>query len=243
MDKIKAYKIFENDWTCKNHKFEVGKTYIHEGELEMCSAGFHACINPIDCWKYYAPLPWNKFAEVELSGKQLTEEGCSKICAEKITVVREISFDEFVVLVKSDGINESNGINRSRGINESNGINDSRGINRSEGILNCFGLSKAMFTADKPHDFLLFGVAVDEERFENVQSQYRDLVGGWYPKFNNLHALYLKNGSEWKQTPIDKAEEIRKEEAWKDMPKEAVDYIKSLPEFNAEMFEKITGIK
>ena len=31
-------------------------------------------------------------------------------------------------------------------------------------------------------------------------------------------------------------------EAWKDMPREAIDYVKTLPEFNAEMFKRITGI-
>ena len=66
---------------------------------------------------------------------------------------------------------------------------------------------------------------------------------GWKPTFNNLKSLYLKSGREWKKTPIPNAEEISKEEAWKDMPKEMVEYIKSLPEFDAEMFFEITGIK
>lgn len=31
-------------------------------------------------------------------------------------------------------------------------------------------------------------------------------------------------------------------EAWKDMPKDAIDYLKSLPEFNADIFKRVTGI-
>ena len=34
-----------------------------------------------------------------------------------------------------------------------------------------------------------------------------------------------------------------KEEAWRDMPREAIEYIKSLPEFDGDMFYEITGIK
>ena len=31
-------------------------------------------------------------------------------------------------------------------------------------------------------------------------------------------------------------------EAWKDMPQEAIDYLKGLPEFNAKIFKRVTGI-
>ena len=69
------------------------------------------------------------------------------------------------------------------------------------------------------------------------------MLVGWRPAFNNIKTLYLKHGSDWKETPIQNAKELSKEEAWKDMPKEAVEFVQSLPEFDAEMFEEITGIK
>ncbi len=31
-------------------------------------------------------------------------------------------------------------------------------------------------------------------------------------------------------------------EAWKDMPIEAIEYLKSLPEFDANIFKRVTGI-
>jgi len=58
-----------------------------------------------------------------------------------------------------------------------------------------------------------------------------------------LKSLYLKHGEQWELTPIPQAQEISKIEAWKDMPKEAIEYISSLEEFDAEIFEEITGIK
>ena len=91
--------------------------------------------------------------------------------------------------------------------------------------------------------YKVFGKRVSEKRFNEVWKKLHEKLNGWTPIFNNLKALYLANGSDWTLTPIDKAEEIQKEEAWKDMPKVAVEYIKSLPEFDADMFFEITGIK
>ena len=65
---------------------------------------------------------------------------------------------------------------------------------------------------------------------------------GWFPEFNNIHILYLKYGSEWEKTPINRAQDIQKEEAWKDMPKKAIEYLKLLPEFDAVIFKEVTGI-
>jgi hypothetical protein len=54
--------------------------------------------------------------------------------------------------------------------------------------------------------------------------------------------LYLKYGSDWQKVPLQNAEGISKEEAWKDMPKAAIDYVKGLSEFDFDMFKEITGI-
>ena len=54
---------------------------------------------------------------------------------------------------------------------------------------------------------------------------------------------YKIPGKEWKKTPVTQAKEIQIKEAWEGMPKEAINYLKSLPEFDANIFEKITGIK
>jgi hypothetical protein len=70
-----------------------------------------------------------------------------------------------------------------------------------------------------------------------------NILNGWTPTFNNLRALYLKSGGEWKKTPIKNAKEISKQEAWADMPKKAIEFLKSLPEFDAKVFEEVTGIK
>ena len=51
--KIKGYKVMNPDMTCRGFKFEVGKTYKHEGRIELCNAGFHFCLKASDCFNYY----------------------------------------------------------------------------------------------------------------------------------------------------------------------------------------------
>ena len=143
----------------------------------------------------------------------------------------------------SNGVNWSDGVNESNGVNGSNGVNRSYGVNRSFGILNSFGVDCALFLANKPRTYTIFGKEVSEKRFNDVYRHLFDTLHGWRPTFNNIKSLYLKSGSDWVKTPIKDAEEISKKEVWADMPKEAIDYIKSLPEFDADMFAEITGIE
>ena len=144
---------------------------------------------------------------------------------------------------RSNGVNHSYGVNYSDGVNHSNGVNGSNGVYGSFGISNSFGVNNALFMANKPHTYSIFGREVSRERFSEVKEILYDKLNGWRPTFNNIKALYLANGSDWKLTSMKDAEEISKKEAWASMPKEAVEYVKSLPEYDAEMFREITGIE
>ena len=135
------------------------------------------------------------------------------------------------------------GVNRSNGVNESDGVNWSYGVNESYGILDCYGVSNALFLTNKPQEYTIFGKTVDADYWDEVRNKFFKLLNGWTLTFNNLKSLYLRYGSDWKLTPIPRAREISKEEAWRDMPREAIEYIKSLPEFDGDMFYEITGIK
>ena len=134
------------------------------------------------------------------------------------------------------------GVNGSNGVNWSNGVNMSDGVNWSFGILNSYGVDCALFLANKKRVYLIFGKEVSEGRYLEVKNNLYEKLGIWEPNFNNIKALYLKNGSDWKLTPIKNAEEIARQEAWRDMPREAVEYVASLPEFDADMFFEITCI-
>ena len=145
-------------------------------------------------------------------------------------------------LYKLCGVNWSDGVNGSNGVNRSDGVNWSNGVNWSFGILNSYGVDCALFLANKKRVYLIFGKEVSEGRYLEVKNNLYEKLGIWEPNFNNIKTLYLKNGSDWKLTPIKNAEEIARQEAWRDMPREAVEYVASLPEFDADMFFEITCI-
>ena len=147
----------------------------------------------------------------------------------------------------SNGVNWSYGVNRSAGVNLSAGVNKSFGVNSSYGVINSFGVDHALFLADKVRTYTIFGKSVSKQRFDGVMVELDKRLAGWYPKFNNAFELYLKQGNDWEKvnaseisSTLEKWDEPKK--AWEGMPQEAIDYIKSLPEFDAEMFLRITGI-
>jgi hypothetical protein len=113
---MRAYKITNPDATCKGFKFEVGQRYKHEGNLELCKSGFHACINPVHCFNYYDFNPTNLVFEVEIHGKRKGDEN-DKIVTDDIEVIRQLSWDEVLKLVNT-GIGNtgySNSGNRNSG--------------------------------------------------------------------------------------------------------------------------------
>ena len=93
---VLAYKGLDANFKCRGFQYEVGKTYTHDGKVEHCESGFHACENPLDVWGYYGPFD-SRFALVELSGDLSREEGGdSKIAAGSIKIKAELKLPEFI---------------------------------------------------------------------------------------------------------------------------------------------------
>ena len=90
---MKAYKGFDKDLKCRDFQYEIGKTYTHNGDVEPCESGFHACEYPLDVFNYYPPAG-SRFAEVETSGK-IVPQG-DKICCEKIKVKTELTLGALI---------------------------------------------------------------------------------------------------------------------------------------------------
>ena len=92
---IIAYKGFNQDWTCRGYQYEVGKTYVHKGDVKGYRSGFHACEYPLDVLSYYGPAV-SKFAVVKMSGETSKDSDDTKIASAKITIETEINLPEMI---------------------------------------------------------------------------------------------------------------------------------------------------
>ena len=94
-NKIRTYKGFDKDLKCREFQYEIGKEYTHNGPVEACVSGFHACEQPIDVFSYYAPAN-SRYCETEQSGEMSRKGDDSKIASEKIKIGAEIGIPGIV---------------------------------------------------------------------------------------------------------------------------------------------------
>ena len=86
---MKAFKGFNKDMTCRGFQYEEGKEYEHDGDIEVCKSGFHACEYPLDCFRYYDPNE-SVYHQVELHGEMEARHEDSKIVASNIKIGAEL---------------------------------------------------------------------------------------------------------------------------------------------------------
>ena len=91
---MKAYKGFDKDLKCRGFQYEVGKEY-ETSKAILCYKGFHACLAPLDVFRYYAPAT-SRYCEVEIDGEIEKAVDDSKIAGTKIKIIREISLAELI---------------------------------------------------------------------------------------------------------------------------------------------------
>jgi hypothetical protein len=103
---IVAYKGFDANWKCRYFQFEVGKTYKHDGDVKLCSSGFHACEFPMDVWNYYPPVDGNNIALVELGGVTEEKENDSKRVGNSIRIKASLSI-AYIVSASVEWISKS----------------------------------------------------------------------------------------------------------------------------------------
>ena len=261
-NRIKAYKVFNSDWKCRGFQYEVGKTYSltnDEGELispVLCESGFHACIKVNNCFNYYDFDPDNKIAEVELFGEILGIE-TDKQCSNNITIVKEITWDEMLKLANTGlgcsghsnsgdwNSGDCNSGNRNSG-NRNSGNYNSGYCN--SGYWNSSDSQNGFFNTISPKTINVFNKDCDIEIWENTNKPnfiYNINLNVWVNFKNMSDEEKLKYPNAFVCNGYLKT--FTYKEAWKNAydsaSKEDIKLLKALPNFDADIFEKITGIK
>ena len=250
MEKVKGYKVFEPDFTCRDFKYEVGKTYKHKGSIGLCEAGFHFCSQLKDCFNYYSFNPDNKVAEIVASGEVIV--GDDKSVTNTIKIVREISWSEVLEMVNTGKANTGfcNTGNRNTGDCNTGDCNTG---NYNTGLFNSCNYSNGLFNSKSPKIYMFNKPT--KLTYEELQEKYPEAYNllyysnfrltEWIPDYNMTeeekiaHPEYKTTGGYLKRN--DFKEVCQK--MWDRFGKTERNKIKKLPNFDKDIFKEITGIE
>ena len=134
---VKGFKGFNEDLTCRGFQYEIGKTYKHNGEVELCRSGFHFCRKLKDVHHFYN-LKTSRICEIVADGK-IIDDGVKSVCS-RIRIVREVSREEILSIIN---IGEKNTGMFNSGDRNSGSLNsgDRNSGNRNSGDLNSGSLN------------------------------------------------------------------------------------------------------
>jgi hypothetical protein len=101
----KGYKVFESDWTCRGYQYTCPGVFEMEESPICCERGFHFCTNLKECFQYYNFEITHKVAVVEALGAvDVINSGTQyeKICTNKLHIIREISWEEALLILNDN---------------------------------------------------------------------------------------------------------------------------------------------
>ena len=234
---IKGFKVFNPDWTCRDFHYEVGKEYFHNGDIGLCKAGFHFCQVASDCFCYYNFNPENKVAEVEAIG--LTETEDNKSVTNHIRIVREIPWQELLTIVNTG--KDCTGLCNTGNWNTGN---------YNTGNYNTGNWNTGFFNTDEPfvrsfnkpttmrmNEFRnIKGVKVLAWNYENSWWIYSDNMTD---EEKAAHPEHETTGGYLKTIPLKEACAMM----WERLSNKEKKAVRNIPNFNAKLFKKITGIE
>ena len=268
MNEIRGFKVFNPDWTCRGFQYEVGKIFEEDVEPSCCDRGFHFCENAADCFNYYSFNPDNKVAEVIAYGDIV--RGDDKCCTNKIKIVREIPWQELLTIVNTGksctglcntgnrntgnwntgnrntgnwNTGDCNTGNRNTGDCNTGNRNtgDCNTGNRNTGDWNKSSFNTGCFNTEES-TIMLFNKPSEWTYGDWLNSDARYLLMD-IPK-DVVEWVYEEDMTDEEKESTSILDESECAQIWWDGLSEADrNKIKSIPNFDIEIFEQCTGIK
>ena len=244
---VKGYKVFNPDWTCKGKQYTCPGTFEENVNPSVCNVGMHFCKNAADCFRYYSFDPNNHVAEVIAYGT--VAEGEDKCATDKLEIVREIPWTEVLEIVNTGKGNSGNcnsGNCNSGNCNSGNrnsGDYNSGDWNVTSFSGGCFNTEQPkIYMFNKPSDWTLQNWTDSRAMYLLNQIDDCTLEYVWFDSMTDeekeAHPEAKTTGGYLKErTTADNARKW-----WAGLDAADRNEILSLPNFNAELFKKITGI-
>jgi len=246
---VKGFKVFNPDFTCKGVQFEEGKTFEIDGPIQICHRGLHFCTKASHCFSYYTFDPNNIVCEVEAIGEVQGHDEDSKMCTDKLRILRRLTWQE-VLVAANEGANNTGHSNSGNWNSGNRNSGDSNSGYRNSGDSNSGYRAGGAFCSDPNPKLIIFDkpcemTILDWERSEAVQIMSRLLENTmWIYSENMSPEEKQKNPSHETTGGYLKVKTMK--EAWADMWGNLGDNEKAvftkLPNFDSQIFERITGI-
>ena len=267
---MKGYKVFNEDWTCRDFKYEVGKIYEMGESPQCCGRGFHFCTNLADCFNYYSFNTDNKVAEVEALGEIDKDNDDTKHCTNKIKIVRELAWEEVLTLCNSGNRNSGNrnsgnsnsgdwnsgdwnsGNSNSGNWNSGNwNSGNSNSGNSNSGDWNITSFSNGCFNTKEPKIYL-FDKPSDWTYRDWINSDARYILNnmptddiGW------VYTEYMTDEEKEKHPEHETTggflktqnKSSERQTWWERLDERRKKEVKSIPNFDEKIFKRITGIE
>ena len=221
---VKGYKGFNQDLTCRGFQYEIGKTYEYNGEIELCSSGFHFCRKLQDVHQFY-DLKTSRICEIEADGK-IDNDSIKSVCA-RIRIIRELSREEIDAAVNTG--KDNTGLFNSGNCNSGN-CNSGYfcACNNSSGVFMTKKITYEAFNKQltkKEYDAL-----INSEGFKILQRFRLYSFKARTEKDGQKHIVHLSYKASWRMF-------------WQGLTPEQKLTIKRMPHFDTNVFYEITGIK
>jgi len=254
-------KGFDKDLKCKGMQFEIGKEYkINSSKLELCTdTVFHYCKTLKQVHSYYSVLRGNRYCYIEVLGEEV--EGDDKCGSNHIKIVREILDEELDMLrgrvngnlgifntgdkntghfntgYKNTGhfnTGNSNAGSNNTGYSNTGSSNtgDCNIGDYNTGDFNACDYSSGFFCTEEPKARLF------NQEIDMLVSDFRD--SEYYDALCSI-PFNLTEEIEGKLVKYTYEEACAK--WWAKMSEDNKEIVKSIPNFDAKIFEEITGIK
>ena len=238
MSEVKGYKVFTPDWTCRGFQYEVGKIFEEDVKPSCCDRGFHFCKKAADCFSYYSFNSKNKVAEVIALGEVDTDG--KKSCTNKIQIVREIPWQELLTIVNIG--KDCTGFCNTGNCNTGNW--NTGDWNKSSFNTGCFNTEEQkIMLFNKPSDMTYNDWLRSDARYLLNQIP-KDVVEWVYEEDMTdeekvANPTYETTGGYLKVLDESECGQLW----WGSLSDSQKNYIRSIPNFDAEIFEQCTGIK
>ena len=256
---VKGFKGFNEDLTCRGFQYEIGKTYKHNGEVELCRSGFHFCRKLKDVHNFYN-LKTSRICEIEADGK-IDDDGVKSVCS-RMRIVREVSREEVWSIInigeKNTGMfnsgdrnsgNDNSGNDNSGDLNSGNSNSgDCNSGNRNSGRFNSGNHNSGDFCSCDYSSGIFMTKKITYEAFNKqlTKEEYDDLIGSEGFRLLQRFRLYAfktrteKNGQK-RLAYLSYKTSWRM--FWQTLTPMQKLTVKRMPHFDADVFYEITGIR